>query len=111
MTAWRFGNIVGDERTSGILDAKGAILLGEVVTLAVIPRTMDADGVSTQPASVALQLSGRVTRTTDTVTAVWLFPASDAWVLVGEVLDAVARAGGEQVFSAVLDKVVERIKR
>lgn len=103
MTVHRFGSITGEEATGGLVDIGTAILLDDVITVAIEPRTIGDDGVTTQPAAVALNLAGRINRTTDRVDAVYLIPAEDAAGLAAEVLSAIYRALGDDGLSAALD--------
>lgn len=101
-TVHRFGDVVGDEEHGGLVDPARCCLLTHITTVVFRPQSNTPLGVIQHPASVALRLEGRLNKSDEHLDAVFLFEASEASNLVGEILHAVRRALGD----AGLDKVL-----
>lgn len=76
----------GGEGTEGILDSRNVVLLREIATF-----VMEGDG---HP-MLAIQIHGRINKSEDTVSAVYMTSWMDAGVLVGEIMKAAQRGGSE----------------
>ena len=120
MTHTAHGNIVGIAGADGALDPTGAILLDDVLTLAIGPVTITepADGGPprrTDPV-IVFAAAGPVHGTDDTVSSVYFTGVDGATMLAAHLLDSIQRAAGDQALRAALDTVrrhahVERERR
>jgi hypothetical protein len=89
MTHHQFGRMVGagDE---GIVDAGGSVLFSEYRTVAISSLTRG----DVLPL-IALELTGRINKDTDTISVVYLLPVMDAGQIAGALLDAAERISEE----------------
>lgn len=89
------GSIIGDggprERDGVVLDVRNAILLTDTSVCLVEPWSDGEPG----SAILAMQLSGRINKTTDQAQVLFLFDVDGAAALVSEVTALAARLGPE----------------
>jgi hypothetical protein len=104
------GTLVGIAGNDGLINPAGSLLLDGVTTVAIVPiRRTGPDGteVEATPPVVAVELSGRVNHSDDTVSAVYLADIPAAGALLNEVADAILRAAGPDA----LDEAVSAMTR
>ena len=92
MTHYQFGAVAGDESTGGVFDMGQVVLYREHTTVAV--QTV-REGQSLPV--IALQLSGRINKSDDTLQAVYLFSLMDAGSIVAALADAATRISDEAI--------------
>lgn len=92
MTHHQFGSIAGSQDIGGTFALGDAILLREKTTVAV-----DSISGDKRVPIVALELSGRVNKTKDTVQTVWVMSALDAGALARFLHDACERMSPDEV--------------
>jgi uncharacterized protein with ACT and thioredoxin-like domain len=92
VTHHQFGAIVGDADIGGTFELAGSVLYREHVTLAV-----DSISDGQHVPVIALQLSGRINKTGDTVQTVYVLPVMDAGQLAGALWAAARRIGHQEV--------------
>lgn len=104
MSHTQHGVIAGDTDTGGVVDLTGAGLLRDTVTLAL--DTADPRGNA-----IALQLSGRINKTADTLQTVWLMSVDDAGLVAGMLADAAQRADGRNGLTAFMAGLEQGLHR
>ncbi len=91
MTHHQFGSVAGDADTGGMFSMGDAILIREHATVAV-----DTIQAGEALPVVALELSGRVNKSQDTVQTVWMLSCMDAGQIAAALYAAVERIGTEE---------------
>ena len=93
MTHHQFGSVAGDKETGGIFELGAAIIVREHTTVAVDSLTTDGDALPI----IALELTGRINKSQDTVQAVYALPVMDAGAIAAALYNAAARISDEAV--------------